>query len=155
MKCWVRGTAIPGFAFFRPGGSPLNVPHCLHNAHDHRTACWFQNGLASSRIGDETAGRGNQNRHATVRSKPSSWSGKPEQLLLNYMGWRARKFPAAGEMFFLTSPFIELIRSWQLTAGQIGSEDNYRVGDHPGAIAWWLESKCRGRPLPRAARYTH
>src|SRR5216683_1968457 len=33
MKCWVRGTAIPGCAFFRPGGSPLNVPHCLHNAH--------------------------------------------------------------------------------------------------------------------------
>src|SRR6266852_3478073 len=33
MKCWVRGTAIPGCAFFRPGGGPLNVPHCLHNAH--------------------------------------------------------------------------------------------------------------------------
>src|SRR5258708_14399281 len=33
MKCWVRGTAIPGCAFFRPGGSPLNVPHCVHNAH--------------------------------------------------------------------------------------------------------------------------
>jgi hypothetical protein len=64
----------------------------------------------------KTVGRGNQNQHATVRSKPSSWSGKLEQLLLNYTGWRARKILAAGEVFFLTSPFIELTR-WDEKAG--------------------------------------
>src|SRR6266849_3020068 len=51
-----------------------------------------------------------------------------------------------------TCPVIRLIRSWQRTAGQIGSEDNFRVADHPGVIAWWLESKCRVRLLLRVAR---
>ena len=32
--------------------------------------------------------------------------------------------------------------------------DSFRVADHPGVIAWWLESKCRLRPLMRVARYT-
>src|SRR3989442_15505985 len=29
-----------------------------------------------------------------------------------------------------------------------------RVGDNPGVISWCLESKCRIRPLLRAARFT-
>ncbi len=29
---------------------------------------------------------------------------------------------------------------------------NFRVGDHPGVIAWWLESKSRVRPLLRVGR---
>jgi hypothetical protein len=36
--------------------------------------------------------------------------------------------------------------------GQIGSDSNCRVGYHPGVIAWWLESKCRVRPLLRLVR---
>jgi hypothetical protein len=50
-------------------------------------------------------------RSTTVGSLSSIWSGRREQLLFNYMGWELRKPPAAGEVFFLTSPFIELIRS--------------------------------------------
>ena len=57
----------------------------------------------------KTAGRGTQTRYATVRSEPSSWSGRLEQILLNHAGWKARKNPAAGRYFFLTFPFIELI----------------------------------------------
>ncbi len=44
-----------------------------------------------------------------LRREPSSWSGRLEQILLNEAGWSARKNPAVGEVFFLTSPFIELI----------------------------------------------
>jgi hypothetical protein len=32
--------------------------------------------------------------------------------LLNDTGWKTRKHPAAGEVFFLTFPFIELTRSY-------------------------------------------
>jgi hypothetical protein len=56
----------------------------------------------------KTAGRGTQNRYATVRSKASTWSARLEQILLNYPGWETRKNPAVGEAFFLTSPFIAL-----------------------------------------------
>jgi hypothetical protein len=56
----------------------------------------------------KTAGRGTQNRYAIVPSQPSSWSGRLEQTLLDYAGWKVRRNPAAGEAFFLTSTFIEL-----------------------------------------------
>jgi hypothetical protein len=59
----------------------------------------------------KTAGRGTQNCYATVRSQPSTWGGRLEQILLNHAGWKARKNPVVGEVFFLTSPFIELTRS--------------------------------------------
>jgi hypothetical protein len=52
----------------------------------------------------KTAGSENQNRHATTRGKPSTWSGRLEQILLNHAGWKARKPPAKGEFFFLTFP---------------------------------------------------
>jgi hypothetical protein len=48
--------------------------------------------------------------------KPLGWknqiSGIPGQnkISLHYVGWKIRKYPAVGEAFFLTSPFIELIR---------------------------------------------
>jgi hypothetical protein len=61
----------------------------------------------------KTAGKGNQKRYATLRREPSSWSGRLEQILLNEAGWSARKNPAVGEVFFLTSPFIELTGSYQ------------------------------------------
>jgi hypothetical protein len=37
--------------------------------------------------------------------------GRLGQILLNYAGWKLRKNPATGEVFFLTSPFIELTRT--------------------------------------------
>jgi hypothetical protein len=67
----------------------------------------------------KTAGRGTQNRYAKVRSKPSSWGGRREQILLNDAGWKTRKNSAVGEFFFLTFPFIELIR-WDEKAGLHG-----------------------------------
>jgi len=58
----------------------------------------------------KTAGIGNQNRYATERSEPSLWNGSREHLLLNYTGWKTTKTPVAGEVFFLTFPFIELTK---------------------------------------------
>jgi hypothetical protein len=52
----------------------------------------------------KTAERGAQNHYVTVRSEPSSWSGRLDQLLLNDTGWKTRKNPAAGEVFFLDIP---------------------------------------------------
>ena len=52
-------------------------------------------------------------RYATMRSKPSTGGGRLEQILLNHAGWKARKPPAKGEVFFLTFPFIELTGSWR------------------------------------------
>jgi hypothetical protein len=54
----------------------------------------------------KTDGSENQNRYATMRSKPSTWSGRLEQILLIQAGWKARKHPAVREVFFLTFPFI-------------------------------------------------
>jgi hypothetical protein len=56
----------------------------------------------------KTAGRENPNRWATTSQQPSTWRGRSEQILFIYMGCEVRKIPAAGEIFFLTSPFIEL-----------------------------------------------
>jgi len=77
-----------------------------------------QTGLVAKKA-MKTAGSENQNRYATMRSKPSTWSGRLEQILLNHVGWKARKPPAKGEVFFLTFPFIELTR-WDEKAGLHG-----------------------------------
>ena len=53
----------------------------------------------------KTAGRGTQNGYATVRSQPSTCGGRPEQILLNHVGWKARKNPVIGDVFFLDFPF--------------------------------------------------
>src|SRR2546427_9780318 len=58
----------------------------------------------------KTAGRKTKNRRDRLSNEPSSWGGRPKPFLLNQGGWRSRKHPAAGEVFFLTSPFIELLR---------------------------------------------
>ncbi len=60
----------------------------------------------------KTAGRETQTRYTTVSNVPSSWSGRQEHILLNDRGWKTRKNPVAGEVFFLTFPFIELIRHY-------------------------------------------
>jgi len=55
----------------------------------------------------KTAGRGNPKRWATTSQQPSTWRGRSEQILFIHMGCEVRKIPAAGEIFFLTSAFIE------------------------------------------------
>ena len=41
--------------------------------------------------------------------QPSEWRGRSEQISLDQVGCEARKIPALGEIFFLTSSFIELL----------------------------------------------
>src|SRR5215472_1817091 len=45
--------------------------------------------------------------------QPRSWRGRSEQISFDQVGCEARKVPALGEIFFLTSSFIELPRSWK------------------------------------------
>jgi hypothetical protein len=58
----------------------------------------------------KTAGRENPNRRATVPDNRAPGAAGQEQILLNQVGCEARKIPAVGEIFFLTSTFIELTR---------------------------------------------
>ena len=51
----------------------------------------------------KTAGRENQTRHATARERPELTERKSRTILLNEVGWTARKTPATGEVFFLDS----------------------------------------------------
>jgi hypothetical protein len=60
----------------------------------------------------KTADRENPNSRDRLRNVPSPWGGKQEAPSLNQAGWKVRKFPAEGEVFFLTFPFIELLRTW-------------------------------------------
>jgi hypothetical protein len=64
----------------------------------------------------KTADRENPNSRDRLRNVPSPWGGKQEAPSLNQAGWKVRKFPAVGEVFFLTFPFIELHR-WDEKAG--------------------------------------
>jgi hypothetical protein len=57
----------------------------------------------------KTANRENPNSHAPLCNEPSKWGGRSETSLLIHGGLESKKIPAAGEVFFLTSPFIELI----------------------------------------------
>jgi hypothetical protein len=59
----------------------------------------------------KTADRENPNSHTGLCNEPNKWSGRPETSSLIHRGWKARKVPAVAELFFLTSPFIELIGS--------------------------------------------
>src|SRR6267154_4270214 len=60
----------------------------------------------------KTAGEEDPNSHVRLHTEPSPWDGKSEPSSLIHTGWKVRKYPAAGEVFFLTFPFIELPRSW-------------------------------------------
>jgi hypothetical protein len=68
----------------------------------------------------KTAGRENPNRRDRLCNEPSSWGGRPKPFLLNQGGWRSRKHPAEGRVFFLTSPFIELLRTWRVEGCELG-----------------------------------
>ena len=82
-------------------------------APDNRPACSFRtpNGVVTT-IRMKPLGWKNQidlSHHATSRISGALGENKP---FLHYVGWRVRKYPAVGEVFFLTSPFIELLRYW-------------------------------------------
>jgi hypothetical protein len=62
------------------------------------------------------AGNENPNSLARLHINPSLWSGSSEPSTLIQSGWKAGKNPAAGEVFFLTFPFIELIKTWPRTS---------------------------------------
>jgi hypothetical protein len=55
----------------------------------------------------KTAGRENPNSRAWLCNEPSKRGGRRETSSLIHRGWKARKIPASGEVFFLTLPFIE------------------------------------------------
>jgi hypothetical protein len=61
----------------------------------------------------KTADRENPNSRAWLRNKPSNWGGRRETSSLMHTGWKTRKIPAGGVVFFLTFPFIELHGQWQ------------------------------------------
>jgi hypothetical protein len=64
----------------------------------------------------KTAGSENPNSHIRLCTEPSSWGGRSKPSSLIHTGWKAGKYPATGEVFFLTFPFIELHR-WDEKAG--------------------------------------
>jgi hypothetical protein len=64
----------------------------------------------------KTSGRENPNSRARLCNEPSPRSGKPKPFALVQKGWKVRNYPAGGEVFFLTFPFIELHR-WDEKAG--------------------------------------
>ncbi len=67
---------------------------------DHRSALRVSGLMASLRQVMKTAGRRNPNRWVTAPDTPSPWHGRSE-LLLDQVGWEARKTPAVGGVFFL------------------------------------------------------
>jgi hypothetical protein len=65
----------------------------------------------------KTAGEENPNSQVRLYNEPSPWDGKSEPSLLIHRGWKVRKYPAAGGVFFLTFPFIELLGTNLAVAG--------------------------------------
>jgi len=53
----------------------------------------------------KTAGRENPKSLGQRVQQPSTWRGSSEQILLNHVGWEARKSPAVAGVFFLDFPF--------------------------------------------------
>ena len=103
----------------------------------------------------KTAGRENPNRRATVPDDRAHGATGQEQILLNQVGCEARKIAAGGEIFFLTSTFIELPgvdcfaggptsglfafdRGTRWLSG-IGREINFRAGLNELRLAGTLE----------------
>jgi hypothetical protein len=67
----------------------------------------------------KTTGDENPNSRTRLCVEPSPWSGRSEPSTLIQSGWKAGKNPAAGEVFFLTFPFIEHIRPYPDVSGTI------------------------------------
>ena len=102
-------------------------------AHDQRSACWFHKSLASSRIEYENRREKTHKRYAVVRSVPSLWSGKREQILLDYKGGlEINKNPAEGEVFFVDFPSYRTFQAEQINRCLLGRS---------------AHGPCRARPL--------
>ena len=75
----------------------------------------------------KTAGRENPNRCTKVAGNRAP--GADGQNRSSSIKWAAKqeKFRPMRKCFFLTSPFIEPIRSWQVTAGEFVADEKLRV----------------------------
>jgi hypothetical protein len=93
----------------------------------------------------KTAGSENPNSHIRLCTEPSPWGGRSKPSSLIHTGWKAGKYPAAGEVSFLTFPFIELLRTWRELLRIVGAEDNLGIADNPSRIG----VIAAGRKLPR------
>ena len=81
----------------------------------------------------KTAGEEDPNSHVRLHTEPSPWDGKSEPSSLIHTGWKVRKYPAAGEVFFLTFPFIELIGTWAQSTRGKASRTMHAAEDKLGA----------------------
>src|SRR5260370_36935636 len=91
----------------------------------------------------KTPERGTLNRWATTLSNRAHGCGRSEQILLKHVGCEPRKDPAAGSVFFLTSPFIELIRTCRvLLAGGSGLM-NGSIRTNPSGMAPVVNPEAR------------
>jgi hypothetical protein len=70
----------------------------------------------------KTADRENPSSCDRLCTEPSPWGGRQEAPSLNQAGWKVREFPAVGEVFFLTFPFIELHGTWPKFFGSRGNQ---------------------------------
>ena len=82
----------------------------------HLTACCFA-GFGTDRLRCEeamkTAGRENPNRRVTApRNRAHGAVGQNRSCSIKWAA-KQEKFQPTGTCFFLTSPFIELIRTWE------------------------------------------
>ena len=82
------------------------LQHPLPHARGLRTDGFRRNDVI------KTANRENPNSRYCLCNQPSKWGGRHETPSLIHRGWKARKVPAMGEVFFLTFPFIELHRPY-------------------------------------------
>jgi hypothetical protein len=61
----------------------------------------------------KTAWSENPNSRIRLCTEPSPWGGRSKPSSLIHRGWKEGKYPAAREVFFLTFPFIELLRPYR------------------------------------------
>src|SRR5258706_11937189 len=81
----------------------------------------------------KTAGSENPNSRTRLCTEPSPWGGRSKPSSLIHTGWKVRNLPAVGEVFFLTSPFIELIRTWHLAGFSVSNTfEEHPCGSHSG-----------------------
>src|SRR5438552_10066523 len=80
-------------------------------ANDNRSACEFQNGLASSRRYDENRLERNRKPLGRRVQHSNGWRGGSEPNLFKHVGLEAREIPAVGEVFSLDFPLYRTIRA--------------------------------------------
>ena len=95
-------------------------------APDHRSACWFQNGLASSRSSDENRWerKPKQLGHGCAANRVHGAEGQNTSCSITRAG-KQEKYPAAGEVFFLDFPFYRTYQALSDFAIRVGSLLDY------------------------------